>query len=228
MDYSRPGTVMKRLSRSLSAIVAGLIIVSALHADRAYAQAADETTQQIFLVRHAKKDGIYGNVPLDEEGVKQAQLLAGKLANKSITSIYATNACRTIQTVMPLAESTGQKIVVYQGKNYGNFSRCEEDWESGLLDKQFERNPPGDLTRIKLQEKLKDGDSKSVLVADHSEAICGWLDAFEPDDPGACRSFACPWDDRHRYGDVFILSKSAPGESWSLDCKSMNFRLPPD
>lgn len=215
-----------RTSPFLSALVAGLLAVSALGAVPAPAPAGDEGAQRIFLVRHANKQGYGGNVPLSKTGKEQAEVLAKKLADKSISAIYATDSCRTVQTVLPLAKSEARQVVVYRAKKYRDFSACRADWNSRLLDKRLDAAPPDGLTRAGLQDRLKGAGGGSVLVADHSEDICGWLESFQPADPGNCRSFVCPWTDGRRYGDVFILSRSSPADAWRLDCTSLNFRLP--
>lgn len=213
----------KKLSLFVSAIAAGFLVVSAWEAHRAHAQAGDEGAERIFLVRHADKQGYGGNVPLSKKGREQAEVLASKLSDKSITAIYATDSCRTVQTVLPLARSEARTVVVYRAKNYRDFFACRADWESELLDKRLDT--PNALTRAALQDRLKGAGGGSVLVADHSEDICGWLETFQPSDPDNCRSFVCPWTDGKRYGDVFILSRSSPGGPWRLDCTSLNFRL---
>jgi broad specificity phosphatase PhoE len=65
----------------------------------------------IFLVRHAERAGISGQVPSDtglsSEGRARAEALAKTLKDAQIIAIYTTEYKRTIETAAPLARSLG-------------------------------------------------------------------------------------------------------------------------
>jgi len=72
----------------------------------------------VLLVRHGESapahpdrpfplTGGHGDPPLDPVGVRQAELLAERLAHESIDAIYVTTLSRTAETAAPLAARLG-------------------------------------------------------------------------------------------------------------------------
>ena len=73
----------------------------------------------IFLVRHAERAAISGNVPSDTglsaAGRKRAEALARVLADAQITAVYTTEYKRTKETAAPVAQSLGIQPEVIPG-----------------------------------------------------------------------------------------------------------------
>lgn len=73
----------------------------------------------IFLVRHSDPpstlsfDEILDETPLSESGQQRARMLAERLTDAGITTIYATQAKRTVETAEPLATALGLEISVH-------------------------------------------------------------------------------------------------------------------
>jgi len=62
-----------------------------------------ESTNNIYLVRHAEKSTEPANDPhLTKEGKQRAETLKDLLKNKNINAIFSTQTNRTIQTTTPL------------------------------------------------------------------------------------------------------------------------------
>ncbi|MHB8054012.1 MAG: phosphoglycerate mutase family protein [Candidatus Aminicenantales bacterium] len=85
----------RRYSRGSRALIAGLLLAAA--ALPGMAQRA------IILVRHAEKLEASGDSVLSEAGRARAWALAGMLAPAGVTTIYASEFRRTIETAEPLA-----------------------------------------------------------------------------------------------------------------------------
>ncbi|MGD2059265.1 MAG: NUDIX hydrolase [Acidimicrobiia bacterium] len=74
-------------------------------------------TGTLFLLRHAaagdrtKWDGIDAVRPLTKKGRRQAAALARSLENRGIEYVYSSPYTRCVQTVEPLAEAIGAKVI---------------------------------------------------------------------------------------------------------------------
>ena len=73
-------------------------------------------TTSFFVVRHAQKEvnTMTSDVPLSEEGKRNAQLLKSALAGEKIQDIYSTNYIRTRSTVQPFADHVNLPVQTYQ------------------------------------------------------------------------------------------------------------------
>ncbi len=77
-----------------------------------------ESTNNIYLVRHAEKSTEPANDPhLTKEGKQRAETLKDLLKNKNINAIFSTQTNRTIQTTTPLGQFINIPI-----QHYGNDS----------------------------------------------------------------------------------------------------------
>ncbi|WP_309147231.1 histidine phosphatase family protein [Paenibacillus illinoisensis] len=66
--------------------------------------------QSIYLIRHAKATGQEPNAELTDDGLRQAERLAEKLAVHSIAYIVSSPWKRALQTAAPLARAASQHI----------------------------------------------------------------------------------------------------------------------
>lgn len=99
-----------------------------------------ETATTILLVRHGESaparedepfslvDG-HGDPPLHDEGHRQAERLAARLARERVDAIYVTTLQRTHQTAAPLAEALGLRPIVEPDLREVHLG----EWEGGLL-----------------------------------------------------------------------------------------------
>ena len=76
------------------------------------------STTRIFLIRHGAtvltaEDRFAGatDVPLSDEGREQARRLGARLAQESITAVYASPLGRTVETAQLLAAPHGVEVV---------------------------------------------------------------------------------------------------------------------
>lgn len=92
-----------------------------LGVDRASPEPATATTHQVFLVRHAEKQG--GNDPsLTQDGERRAETLADLLSDVGLTHIHSTNYKRTLETAAPIAARTGIEVVLYDPRDLDAFA----------------------------------------------------------------------------------------------------------
>ena len=69
---------------------------------------------QLYLVRHAEKQADVGQDPhLTNAGHQRARKLANYLQDKSISGIWSSDYFRTRETALPLAESLGIHLTIY-------------------------------------------------------------------------------------------------------------------
>lgn len=66
---------------------------------------------EIFLLRHATRDFVMGDVPLNETGLEQAKALAERRFFSSLTHILCSPKQRALMTVQPLAEKYDIEII---------------------------------------------------------------------------------------------------------------------
>ncbi|TIL97246.1 MAG: histidine phosphatase family protein [Mesorhizobium sp.] len=73
----------------------------------------------IYIVRHSDPpstlnlDEILDETPLSESGQQRAKMLAERLKDAGVTTIYATQAKRTVETAEPLAKARGLETRVH-------------------------------------------------------------------------------------------------------------------
>jgi 2,3-bisphosphoglycerate-dependent phosphoglycerate mutase len=85
---------------------------------------APEGSTELLLIRHGATVGLvsdsdrfptvdgHGDPGLSEDGFRQAELVAERLANEHIHAVYVTNLVRTHQTAAPLAKRLGLTPIV--------------------------------------------------------------------------------------------------------------------
>lgn len=73
-------------------------------------------SEVVYLVRHAKAgerriwDGNDESRPLSHRGNKQAEAIGKRLAKHGATALYSSSYVRCIETLEPLAKTTGNKV----------------------------------------------------------------------------------------------------------------------
>jgi probable phosphoglycerate mutase len=79
---------------------------------------AEQTTIRIFMVRHgatqlSAEDRFAGavNIELTSKGIYQAERLAERLADDSISAVYCSPMVRTVQTATILARSHNLPVI---------------------------------------------------------------------------------------------------------------------
>ena len=103
---------------------------------RQYEVPADAT--EVVLVRHGASAAAvpgerhemletWGNPPLSETGLAQAEAVGERLAGESLAALFVTQLQRTQQTAAPLAARTGLEPVVIEELNEVSLG----DWEGG-------------------------------------------------------------------------------------------------
>lgn len=156
---------------------------------------------RLVLVRHGQTDwNIQGkwqghsDIPLNEEGLKQAELVADKLKNEAIDHIYSSDLTRAIQT----AESINryhQKLIIedyrLREQNLGRWegihhreiaSIFPEEWERFVADPENTQISGGESTgqlSIRIREALTEivlnHHRESVMVVAHGLAFAVFI-----------------------------------------------------
>jgi broad specificity phosphatase PhoE len=98
----------------------------------------------VYLVRHGQtawnKEEIFrgrADVPLNERGLKEAELAAEYFRGKRVDAIYASPISRAIQTAEKIAGVLGLKVVPHSGITDMSFG----DWEGRPI-KEVEQSDP--------------------------------------------------------------------------------------
>lgn len=120
-----------------------------------------QSTQLIFLVRHAEKvaDGT-GDPELTREGIVRANKLAEMLATAEINKIFSTNYKRTVNTGLPISKLLNLEINMYDPHNESELSRMLESVNSGnMLIIGHSNTIPGLVNGLIGQEKYLDLDN---------------------------------------------------------------------
>lgn len=98
----------------------------------------------VYLVRHGQtawnKEEIFrgrADVPLNERGLKEAELAAEYFRGKKVDAIYASPISRAIQTAEKIASVLGLKVVPHSGITDMSFG----DWEGRPI-KEVEKSDP--------------------------------------------------------------------------------------
>lgn len=84
---------------------------------------AQQSVNTIFLVRHAEKTSGSTDPGLSAAGLKRADCLANTLKDAGIKNIYVTEAKRTQQTALPLANRLKLKANVMKAEDSANLVR---------------------------------------------------------------------------------------------------------
>ena len=167
--------------------------------------AIERADRHILVVRHARKIAEDCNAldcPLSEHGRQMVFRLAG-LLGEPVTQVYASNACRAVET----AAAAGGPVIQHQAGT-GHTDRCGG-------------GAPVERTRTQAMEEARFGAADWTLVAEHSNTVCLWVEAFATGAEPLCEDGALPAD---RYGDVFWLYR-ADGR-WSLTRLDAAFDVP--
>jgi phosphohistidine phosphatase SixA len=83
----------------------------------------DNHVFQLYLVRHAEKQADAGRDPhLTEAGWQRAHKLAHYLQEKSVTDIWSSDYFRTRETALPLSESLGLEMIIYDPSDLGSLA----------------------------------------------------------------------------------------------------------
>jgi broad specificity phosphatase PhoE len=127
---------------------------------------------RIIFVRHAETPGSLErrftgstDVPLTDEGVKQARALAQRLRQVRIDAIHVSPLTRCLQTAEPITDVTGRKVTVVEDLRECSFGCMENLTLQEALD-QFgdklgewlgteDRCPPEGETWVQVGERLK-------------------------------------------------------------------------
>jgi broad specificity phosphatase PhoE len=97
------------------------------------------TTTVVVLARHAEQDlGVLQDPPLSAEGERRAERLAQMFGHAKgvghLDAIYVSDARRTQQTAMPLAERLGEQAVPVPAADIkGTISRVMREHEGGTV-----------------------------------------------------------------------------------------------
>jgi broad specificity phosphatase PhoE len=98
----------------------------------------------VYLVRHGQtawnKEEIFrgrADVPLNESGLKEAELAAEYFRGKEVDAIYSSPISRALQTAEKIARVLGLKVVPHSGITDMSFG----DWEGRPI-REVEKNDP--------------------------------------------------------------------------------------
>ena len=106
-----------------------------------------------YVVRHGEKLNQTDNSPLNEAGLRRAEILADALSDKNISRIYVSDKQRTQQTAAPTAALFNVDPII--------IPKAETD---------------------QLIAELKEVNGKNVLVVRHAEEIHFIVNALSPSD----------------------------------------------
>jgi broad specificity phosphatase PhoE len=149
----------------------------------------------VFLIRHGTTPrvgkGLTGWLPghsLDENGRKQADDLASRLAKAPLSAIYSSPLERAAETAAPLARRLGLKVRTredfgevrfgeWQGKDFSEIER-DSRWNLFNSYRSFTRAPGGELmleTQARMVRGLLDvvenHANETIAVFSHADAI---------------------------------------------------------
>ena len=151
----------------------------------------------LCLIRHGQTDwnleGRYqgqSNVPLNEKGLEQAELLKEKLNGHSFAAIYSSDLIRARQTTEPIAKLLGLNVQIEprlreinQGEWEGVLvedikARYAEIWSQRTVDPANVRPPGGETVRevatrvyAALDDIARDHLNGNVLIVSHGLSI---------------------------------------------------------
>jgi broad specificity phosphatase PhoE len=152
---------------------------------------------RLILVRHGRTDAnVRGALdtrppgePLNDDGHRQAQVLAQRLADRSITAVYASRATRAQQTAAPLAAALGLDVAVLDGihevfagdlegredtEALEAFYRVYDRFWEGELDVHLPGGESGKDVRARFLPAVQqavDGACGDVVLVSHAGAI---------------------------------------------------------
>ncbi|MGA0797484.1 MAG: histidine phosphatase family protein, partial [Quisquiliibacterium sp.] len=118
------------------------------------------------------------DIPLDDEGLRQAQLLGQSMAGAALAAVYASDLTRARQTAEPLASAIGLPVVAEPGlreRHYGAFEG--RTWD------ELQREHAADFARWRAREpdfSLPGGGETLLALHDRVEATMRALAARHP------------------------------------------------
>ena len=140
---------------------------------------------ELIMIRHGvtawnKERRFQGqiDIPLDDEGLRQAQLLGQSMAGAALAAVYASDLTRARQTAEPLASALGLPVVAEPGlreRHYGDFEGCTWD--------ELQREHAADFARWRAREpdfSLPGGGETLLALHDRVEATMRALAARHP------------------------------------------------
>ena len=156
----------------------------------------------VLLVRHAEKADSSANPPLSSDGLARADALARVVAPIGIEAIYATETCRTTQTVQPLALLLDLPIQIQPVGVPNGIEHCEPEIVAKRL--LFGGNMDALVDTIR-----QDHAGGAVLIAGHSNTVPPMIEAF-----GApCPTSGCGTIDDDAFDNLFIVTVFANSEA---------------
>jgi len=159
--------------------------------------AAEPTT--VLLVRHAEKADESANPPLSSDGLARAEALARMVGVVGIEAIYATETCRTTQTVQPLALLLDLPIWIQPSGMPNGIADCEPAIVADTLSFAGHMGPLVDTI-------LQDHAGGAVLIAGHSNTVPPMIEAF-----GApCPASGCDTTG-DQFDNLFVVTVFADG-----------------
>jgi hypothetical protein len=172
----------------------GSFVGLAVLAGTSNAQAQDPTT--VLLVRHAERADNSANSPLSSpDGLARADALARVALPVGIEAIYATETCRTTQTVQPLALLLDLPIQIQPVGVLDGIEHCEPEIVAKTL--LFAGNMDALVDTI-----LQDHAGGAVLIAGHSNTVPPMIEAF-----GApCPTSGCDTIDDDAFDNLFVVT----------------------
>jgi len=140
---------------------------------------------ELIMIRHGvtawnKERRFQGqiDIPLDDEGLRQAQLLGQSMAGAALAAVYASDLTRARQTAEPLASALGLPVVAEPGlreRHYGAFEG--RTWD------ELQREHAADFARWRAREpdfSLPGGGETLLALHDRVEATMRALAARHP------------------------------------------------
>ena len=117
---------------------------------------------RIFLIRHGETASNAARIlqtpeiPLSERGIRQAKLLAHRLAEEGIKRIWSSDLIRAEMTARCIEESTGAAVTLDSGlqeRNYGDVrGRAYADLGVDILSPDYD--PPGGETWERFHQRI--------------------------------------------------------------------------
>lgn len=176
------------------------------HAPDDVRDSLERADRHILVVRHARKVSEDCNAldcPLSAHGAMMARRLAELTGLLPLEAALSSNACRTVET----ARAGGAPVIQHQA-GPGHEARCGG-------------GKPVTRTRGDAMEQARQSEAAWLLVAEHSNTVCAWLETFAPGAEPMCRTGALPAE---RYGDIFWLYRT--DGVWRLARLDAAFEVP--
>lgn len=116
---------------------------------------------RLYLVRHGQTDWNkmrryqgHSNIPLNYNGIKEANILASILEGENIDKIYSSDLKRALQTALIIGDKVGLEVEIrkqlreinfghWEGKTYEEIMQKDGTSYQAWLDNPFKVAPPG-------------------------------------------------------------------------------------